>query len=67
MDKENSISSLLYTIVCVCTAMIGYNIHGSVGWSILDFFFAPLVWIKWLVLHEVNLTIIKDTFSFFFN
>ena len=67
MDKENKTSSLLYRIVCVCTAMIGYNIHGSVGWSILDFFFAPLVWIKWLVLHEVNLTIIKDTFSFFFN
>ena len=67
MDKENRTSSLLYRIACVCTAMIGYNIHGSVGWSILDFFFAPLVWIKWLVLHEVNLTIIKDTFSFFFN
>ena len=67
MDKENSISSLLYRIVCVCTAMVGYQIHGSVLWGILDFFFAPLVWIKWLVLHEVNLTIIKDTFSFFFN
>ena len=67
MDKENRTSSLLYTIVCVCTAMAGYQIHGSVLWSILDFFFAPLVWIKWLVLHEVNLTIIKDTFSFFFN
>ena len=67
MDKENRTSSLLYRIFCVCTAMVGYQIHGSVGWSILDFFFAPLVWIKWLVLHEVNLTIIKDTFSFFFN
>jgi hypothetical protein len=46
--------------------MIGYNIHGSIGYAIVDFFFAPIVWIKWLIYHEVNLTIIKETFSFFF-
>lgn len=54
-----------YTIFCLVTSMIGYTIHDSVFWAIVDFFFAPLAWAKWLILHEVNLTIIKQTFSFF--
>jgi len=62
-----SIGELIYTIVCVCTAMIGYNIHGSIFWSIMDFIFTPFAWIKWLMYHEVTLKIIKDTFSFFLN
>ena len=57
----------LYTIFCVLTAMIGYTIHGSFIWAIADFFFAPLAWLKWLILHEVTLTIIKETFTWFFN
>jgi hypothetical protein len=55
----------LYPIFAFCTAMIGYTIHNSVGWSILDFLFAPVAWMKWLVMHQVNITIIKETFSFF--
>lgn len=58
-------SSLLYTLFCVATAMIGYTTHHSIGWSIIDFIFTPLVWFYWLVTHGVNLTIIKETFSFF--
>lgn len=53
------------TILCICTAMIGYQIHHSIFWSIVDFFFAPLAWAKWLIMHQVNLTLIKGTFSFF--
>jgi hypothetical protein len=56
----------LYGLFALITAMIGYQIHNSVGWAIFDFFLSPLVWMKWLVFHEVNLTIIKETFSFFF-
>jgi hypothetical protein len=56
----------LYTMLCICTAMIGYNIHGSFWWSVFDFIFTPFVWAKWLICHEVTLAIIKDTFSFFF-
>lgn len=58
---------LLYTIVCICTAMIGYTIHHDLFYSVLDFIFTPFVWAKWLILHQVNLSIIKQTFSFFFN
>ncbi len=58
---------ILYTIFCVLTAMIGHTIHGSIFWAIMDFLFAPLAWIKWLIYHEVTLTIIKETFTWFFN
>ena len=52
---------LLYSIV---VAMIGYQIHQSVFWTIVDFFFSAVVPIKWLIFHEINLTIIKETFAF---
>lgn len=54
-------------IFCVLTAMIGFTMHKSLGWSIVDFFFAPFAWIKWLICHEVTLSVIKATFSWFFN
>lgn len=57
---------LFYTIFCVITAMVGYTIHGSLFWSIADFFFAPIAWAKWLICREVTLSIIKNTFSWFF-
>ena len=56
---------IIWLIFDVCTAMVGYTIHGSIGWSIIDFIFAPLVWLKWLLYHEVTLTIIKTTFEWF--
>ena len=57
-----SIPTVIFTLP---TAMIGYHIHGSVFWAIIDFIFWPLAWAKWLILQQVNLTIIKETFSFF--
>ena len=59
-------NSLIYTIFNVLTAMIGYTIHGSMFWSIVDFFFTPLAWIKWLICQEVTLKVIKETFTWFF-
>jgi hypothetical protein len=55
----------IYSILALLTAMIGYQIHNSFFWAIMDFFFMPFAWIKWLIMHEVNITIIKETFSFF--
>jgi hypothetical protein len=65
IKREYSFSRFLYNIMGVATAMIGYNIHGSIFWSIMDFIFVPIVWAKWLICQEVNLTIIKGTFEFF--
>ena len=62
-----SFGNFLYTLICISTAMIGYTIHGSLFWAIVDFIFTPIVWIKWLCFHEVNMSIIRETFTFFLN
>jgi len=59
------IGQALYGILGIITGMIGYTIHHSLFWSIIDFIFTPLTWCKWLLCHEINITIIKETFSFF--
>jgi len=46
--------------------MIGYQIHGSIAWAIVDFIFVPFAWLKWIVCQEVTLTVIKHAFSWFF-
>jgi hypothetical protein len=56
---------LLYVLFALATAIIGMQIHGSAFWAVVDFLFSPLAWIKWIICHEVNLTIIKEAFSFF--
>lgn len=53
-------------IPATLTSMIGYHIHGSIFFAILDWIFWPLTVLKWLIFHEVTLTIIKETFSWFF-
>lgn len=58
-------NSIVYTICSICTGIIGYNIHHSLFWAILDTLFAPFAWAKWLICQEVNLTIIKSSFAFF--
>lgn len=56
----------MYLIFSVLTAKIGYAIHGSIFWAIMDFLFTPFAWIKWILLEEININIIKQTFSWFF-
>jgi hypothetical protein len=66
-DKQITIKlfSFPYILLQLPTAMIGYTIHNSIGWAIVDFLFAPIAWCKWLICQEVNLSIIKETFHFF--
>ena len=54
-----------HIIIQLPTAMIGYAIHHSIGWAIMDFIFWPIAWCKWLIMQEVNISIIKQTFDFF--
>ena len=58
--------SVIYTLFAALTAIIGYNIHQSIFFSLMDFLFCGLVWIKWLIFHEVNMSIIKASFAWFF-
>lgn len=64
-DKSDPVAGLLYFIVALCTAIIGHAIHGSVFWSIMDFLFWPLAWLKWIIFQEVSVSIIKGAFDWF--
>ena len=57
--------AVLYLLFCLFTAMVGKTIHGSLLWAVVNFVYAPLSWIKWMLCEEVNLTIIRQSFSFF--
>ncbi len=65
-ETQTRSGGLMYTVFSVLTAMIGYTIHGSLFWAIMDFIFTPIAWIKWLICQEVTLSIIKQTFEWFF-
>jgi hypothetical protein len=55
---------LSYMLFCAAVAMTGYTIHGSLFWSIVDYLFAPIALVKWLIYHEINIHIIQQTFAF---
>jgi len=55
MQKLTSFISL---IIAILTSIIGYSIHHSIFWCICDFLFWPFAWIKWIILQQVNITII---------
>ena len=61
---------LLYTIFCFLTAMTGATINNDAIfkwlWVACDFLLAPLVLAKWLWFHELTLSVLKSTFSWFF-
>lgn len=67
VSNTNRLSRFIYLICAVCTSIIGYNIHNSLFWSIMDFLFMPITWLYWLVTKQINLSIIKEAFSFFLN
>lgn len=58
-------AQLFWTIFSTAVAMIGYQIHGSLFWAIVDFIFTRIAIVKWLICHELTLAVIKATFSFF--
>ena len=57
---------VLWAVFATLTAMIGYTIHGSFFWAVIDFIFSPVAWAKWLICHEVTMAVIKNTFTWFF-
>jgi hypothetical protein len=67
------LSSLIYVIFCVATGMVGYNINVAAAsscplfWSIVDWAFTPIAIVKWLICQQLNMSVIKHTFAFFFN
>jgi hypothetical protein len=68
-----AINTLIYIILSAGTSMLAYPINVKneawfpLFWSIVDFFFWPLALCKWFICGEINMSLIKETFSFFFN
>ena len=60
-----TIPSFLYLCFDLCTAMVGHTIHGGWFWCVMDFIFSPVAWFKWLIFHEVNVSILRETFGWF--
>lgn len=52
------------TILGILTAMVGFTIHGSIFWAVVDFFFWPVAVCYWLVTHTLTSSVLKSTFSF---
>lgn len=65
-SSQSSFIKTINTIFALLTANIGLTIHNSFFWTIVDFLLFPLVWLKWIILHEVNLSIIQKSFEWFF-
>jgi len=66
-DKSVNVSVVnpIYTIIGIFTAIVGYHINDSIFWAIVDWMFWPFAWVKWMICQEVNISIIKEAFSFF--
>ena len=63
----NRIGGIFYLAICVAIAMVGYHIHGSIFWSIVDFFLCPLALAKWVFCHQITLSVLKATFGWFWS
>lgn len=64
-NSNSSSIKWINVIFALLTANVGYSIHNSIFWSIIDFIFYPIAWIKWIICHEVTLTIIEKSFNWF--
>ena len=66
MSNKTSSFHLASIIPAVVTGMVGYHIHHSLFWAVMDFVVWPLALCKWLLCEQVTLSIVKETFAFFF-
>lgn len=65
-DTKSVSFSWWYFITSIITGMVGYHINGgSTFWGIIDFIFSPIPWVKWILCHEINVSILKEVFSWF--
>lgn len=55
-------------VLAFIVGMLGYKLNGdSIIWGVIDGIFYPIVLIKWIICEELTLTLIANTFPFFFN
>ena len=56
---------ILYWIAGLFTSIIGYEIHQSVFYGIMNLLFWPFTWAYWLLTKGVSISLIKQAFEFF--
>jgi hypothetical protein len=57
---------VLYVLVACFSAMVGWTLHHSIGYAILNWIFWWISLPYWLITHKLTLSVIKQTFSWFF-
>jgi hypothetical protein len=68
--KTNTMTNTMkYTSVIFNSfiAMCGYTIHHSVLWCAVDWAFAPITLVYWLITHKLTLSVLEQTFTWFFH
>ncbi len=58
---------IFWLLMATATSMVGYNINHSLFWACVNFVFWPISIVKWLICHQLTLSVIKQTFAFFFS
>jgi hypothetical protein len=64
--QKNPLQSIFIMMLQFITGVIGWNLHHSVFFTIIDVVFMPIIWLKWFIFQEVNLEFIKNCFNWFF-
>jgi hypothetical protein len=68
MKKTYNTSSNYSWVFAYIVGVLGYNLNNnSLFWGIIDGLFYPIVLIKWLICEELTLSLVKQSFPFFFN
>ena len=68
MNKTYHYRSNYSYVLAYIVGVLGYNLNNnSLFWGIIDAIFYPIVLIKWLICEELTLSLVKQSFPFFFN
>lgn len=64
------LTALFEFLFATAVAMLAVkvNIHAGSScphvWAVVDFFFSPIALLKWLICHQINVSVLKETFGF---
>jgi len=62
-----SCNSFFNLVTAYIVGVVGYHLNNqSVFWGIIDALFYPIAIIKWLIYGELSMSLIKESFPFFF-
>jgi hypothetical protein len=62
-----SCNSFFNLATAYIVGVVGYHLNNhSLTWGIVDALFYPIAIIKWLICGELSMSLIKESFPFFF-